>query len=210
MRDWRGARRAAEERAVRRPDWAACGWGLVGGAAGAATILFIRGGLWGDPVAAAWVQALGSIAAVLAALFIATGQQRRDAARKHERQITLLTGAKIAASAAAAAIAMPHEVLKDAQFGPNAISREADLSSFSGAQALLQKFPIFELDDQDVILAMTRLSVMIGGSEVRMAYLIDLLRSGEEPDDSNKAELKSRAEMAAKLCATVFTASTNP
>ena len=80
-------------------DWSAYGWGFGGAATGAAVVILIRGGLW-DPIAASWAQALGTVVAVLGAIWIAQANDRKANGQREERRNLLLKAANVIASGA--------------------------------------------------------------------------------------------------------------
>ena len=148
------------------------------------------GGFWGD--VAAWVQAVGTVAAVVGAAWVAAGESRaarrreesvrREAAAREDKALAASqTAALNLAILAATQIHELHNLLRD-ETRRGRVARVSPSRTLATNERLLTAFPIQSLNDADAMVAFAYFPGALSMAEEVYANLEAAVRAAEDSD----------------------------
>jgi hypothetical protein len=154
--------------------------------------------------AAAWVQAIGSIAAILTAVGVAAYQNHSEVARRRIERNTAtfirVSAAMWAADMAAAAVSNVPTVLRSADKLPAIIEFGFPAHTFEDAAANIDRLPFHEFEVAEIAIKLAVLRLLVRGTQERAGIVTNLLRRGDEITDAMWKDLDSRSRDAVEQC----------
>ncbi|MDR7117730.1 hypothetical protein [Caulobacter sp. BE254] len=152
--------------------------------------------------AAAWVQAVGSIIAILAAVAVAAYQNHHENKRRSREINTAMyirmQAAMWASDMAVAAIASVPGALQNDEQLPALAEFGFPQHTFDDAAATIDRLPLHEYESAEVAVALSLLRTLIRGSQERAKILVELLRNGNSITEIMWEDLEERIEDALK------------
>lgn len=152
--------------------------------------------------AAAWVQAIGSVAAILAAVAIAAYQNSREEWRRQQAIRTAMfirnQAAMWISDLALTAVRFVPETLENEKQIPALLEFGFPKHTFEEAVAAIEGLPLHEYEVPQVAVALTLLKTLVRGAEQRADLIVARLRQDEEISKEIWLDLRQRVVDARK------------
>jgi len=150
--------------------------------------------------AAAWAQAVGTIAAVLGSAWLAARESRAALRREEAARIATKAAALNLAIVASAQIGNLHDLLRD-ETRRGRLNHISPSRGFLANQTMLTRFPIESLEDPDAMIAFTYFPGALSMAAEIYSHLEEAVRAAEDDDPVEVfAHYAGQLELVRKHC----------